>query len=257
VQVEGGLLAPLAVTVQLLTINRVNVRPGLDATAGSACWCRRWLQFLQSVPAANGTLAWLTKLDEDDVVRRATDAWQRQAMTPSPPKTPQQPQSSPVQQQPASTAAPTPPPSCPTNKFAYYLSTIRGDCPLAEPAPHLSEVPDPSHRISLSRFRCSCHALRIEQERYLPPALRAPAHMRTCLQCASSAIEDETHMVFHCPIYDHLRFEFADLFPTQLPPSLPCFLSQDQTRVAAFIHSCLILRRRNACMSLAGSETAM
>jgi hypothetical protein len=64
-------------------------------------------------------------------------------------------------------------------------------------------------------------------------------------------------MVFHCPAYDHLRFEYADLFSPDLPQSIACFLSQDQIRVAAFIHDCHVLRRRNACMSLAGSGSAL
>ena len=103
------------------------------------------------------------------------------------------------------------------------------DLPLSTPAPHLLEVSNSKHRTALSRFRTSCHDLRIERERYLPPAIKAPRHERTCLMCASSAIEDETHLVFHCPLYDDLRFQYADLFPTHLPPSLSSFLSQDQT----------------------------
>ena len=45
-----------------------------------------------------------------------------------------------------------------------------------------------------------------EQERYLPRPAHFPRHERICLQCASRALEDETHMVFHCPIYGHLSF---------------------------------------------------
>ena len=104
----------------------------------------------------------------------------------------------------------------------------------------------PALRTALSRFRTSCHDLRIERERYLPPAIQAPRSQRTCLQCASPAIEDETHMAFHCPLYDHLRFEYADLFPPDMPQTIPCLLSQDQTRLAQFIHDCLVYRRRNA-----------
>ena len=87
--------------------------------------------------------------------------------------------------------------------------------------PHPLEISNPAHRFALSRFRTSCHDLRIERERYLPRPAQFPRHERTCLQCASPAIEDETHMVFHCPTYDHLRFEYADLLPPDLPhPSL-------------------------------------
>ena len=135
---------------------------------------------------------------------------------------------------------------------------IRPNLPLCQPAPHLYEVYDSQARTALSRFRTSCHDLRIERDRYLPEPIRAPPHERTCLQCASAtSIEDETHLVFHCPIYDMLRLKYADLFSPALPPSIACFLSQDQNRVASFINDCHVLRRRNACMSLAGSESAL
>lgn len=265
------------------------MREGSDLASGSPCWCRRWLQFLQSAPTEDGTLVWLTKLDEAAVVERAAAAHFRQSVGPAQP-TPASTsaaatpplvapgiagsciaveQSGEVGFQPCSlgcrvalpcthsppVAATTPP--APTNKFAYYLSHVRADLPLSQPAPHLLHVTHPAHRMSLSRFRTSCHDLRIERERYLPLSSRAPVHERTCLICASDSIEDESHMVFHCPAYDHLRFEYADLFPQDLPHSIPCFLSQDQIRVAAFIHDCHVLRRRNACMSLAGSGSAL
>jgi hypothetical protein len=251
------------------TDNLALMREGSDLAAGSACWCRRWQQFLQSAPTDSGTLVWLTELDEKAVMERAAAAYLRHAASPAvtAPPEPAPPATAPqrcsaaathTHTSPPPTPAPTAPsPPAPTNKFAYYMHCIRGDLPLPQPAPHLLE-PDipPAHRIALSRFRTSCHDLRIERERYLPEAIRAPFLERTCLCCASPALEDEIHMVFHCPIYDHLRFEFADLFST-VPPSIPCFLSQNQTRVAAFIHACHIVRRRNACMSLAGSESAL
>jgi hypothetical protein len=275
--------------------NLALMREGADLAAGSACWCRRWQQFLQSAPTDSGTLVWLTKLDEGAIVERASAAYIRQSTQPATPSTQQQqhdtaptpaalPEGSSTVVAPlvpagagrpavdwqqdyaaghdvALPTADSPPTAAGstsrTNKFAYYLHCIRGDVPFSQPAPHLLQVTNIKHRISLSRFRTSCHDLRIERERYLPEPIRAPCHMRTCLQCASPAVEDETHMVFHCPIYDCLRFEYADLFPPHLPEYIPCFLSQDQKRVASFIHDCSVLRRRNACMSLAGSESAL
>ena len=50
-------------------------------------------------------------------------------------------------------------------------------------------------------------------------------------------------MIFDCHIYDDLRFEFADLFPPELPRSIPCFLSQDPNRVATFIFKCHLLEQ--------------
>ena len=245
--------------------NLALMREGGDLASGSPCWCRRWQQFLQSAPADSGTLVWLTKLDESAIVERASAAYLRQLMQPATPVIPQQQQHNTTPTlgaQPelhSSTMAPpaTPSSTSHTNKFAEYLHCIRGDVPLSHPVPHLHEVTNIKHRISLSRFRTSCHDLRIERERYLPEPIRAPRHMRTCLQCASTAVEDETHMIFHCPIYDCLRFEYAELFPPHLPEHIPCFMSQDQKRVASFIHDCSVIRRRNACMSLAGSESAM
>ncbi|KAL4857465.1 LINE-1 retrotransposable element ORF2 protein [Chlorella vulgaris] len=194
-----------------------------------------------------GTLEWLTELDEAAVIERAAAAYLRKCLEPKTrplPKTPAQ--------------DPPPPAASCTNKFAYYMHHIRPNLPLCQPAPHLYEVYDSQARTALSRFRTSCHDLRIERDRYLPGPIRAPPHERTCLQCASpTSIEDETHLVFHCPIYDMLRFKYADLFSPALPPSIACFLSQDQNRVASFINDCHVLRRRNACMSLAGSESAL
>jgi hypothetical protein len=281
-RLQASMAEPDSLLGWALADNLALMREGGDLATGAACWSRRWLQFLQSAPTESGTLVWLTRLDEAAVVERAAQAYLRQAAepaataaaaaaaaahtgaphgAPSPcphparpvpptrlPPAPPPPHTSPPHASPTprTPAAPcTPPPPAPS-KFAYYLDTIRGGLPLGQPAPHLSEVAHPALRTALSRFRTSCHDLRIERERYLPPAAQAPRPQRTCLQCASPHIEDETHMVFHCPLYDHLRFEYADLFPPDLPPTIPCFLSQDQTRLAQFIHACLVYRRRNA-----------
>ena len=133
-----------------------------------------------------------------------------------------------------------------SNKFSYYLTHICGTTqPLGGPAPHLLTVTDYRHRISLSRFRTSCHDLRIERERHLPEAIKAPRHERTCLVCASDSLEDESHALFHCPLYDELRWEYADLFSPQQPQSTTLLLSHNQTRVASYIHSASILRHRS------------
>jgi hypothetical protein len=150
-----------------------------------------------------------------------------------------------------------PPPqsgSRPANKFAVYLECVRGDAALGVIAPHLmlDAVRVWEHRVSLTRFRCSSHDLRVERDRYLPEAVKPPRHQRTCLLCGSGSVEDESHMVFHCPLYDSLRFKFADLF-SATSQTLPCFLQQNQDRVAEFVHSCFTLRSQMTQMSLAGS----
>lgn len=123
-----------------------------------------------------------------------------------------------------------------SNKFASYLNSVRGALPLGELAPHLREgaVRNVQHRASLSRFRCSCHDLRVERDRYLPKAVKPARHLRTCLLCGSSSVEDEYHMIFSCPLYSSIRFQFADLFSTTCH-TLDSFLSQSQDKVARFI----------------------
>jgi hypothetical protein len=141
-------------------------------------------------------------------------------------------------------------------KFAMYLECVRGDTPLGELAPHLHQgaVKNWRHRACLSRFRCSCHDLRVERDRYLPPTIKPPRHERLCLLCASDSVEDEHHFVFECPLYESLRFDFAELFHKR--HTLDSFLIQNQERVAAFIYACSEQRRQVAQMSLAGSGNA-
>jgi hypothetical protein len=204
--------------------NLALMRDGLDA--GSPCWCRKWFTYLQSTPTHSGFLPWLTALDDAAVVSRAKAAYVATAATGN--------QHSQEAGEPAAT------------KFSHYLEHVRGKQQLEQMAPHLAAaaVPNSQHRCSLTRLRTSCHALRIETDRHLPAAARPARQQRTCRLCASQQVEDEAHMIFHCPLYSHLRFEFADLFTPASCTSLATFLSQqNQSRIAAFIHACFVLRR--------------
>ena len=69
-------------------------------------------------------------------------------------------------------------------------------------------------RIVLSRWRLSCHSLRVETGRYTNP-ITERAH-RTCSVC-TSCVEDEQHVIFVCPIYNRIRRKYMDLlmrYPT-------------------------------------------
>ena len=146
------------------------------------------------------------------------------------------------------------PEGCHRNKFALYLDNVRGDTPLGLLAPHLhlGAVKDWRHRDCLTRFRCSCHDLRVERDRYLPVEIKPPRHLRTCRLCASHDVEGEQHMVFTCPLYEPIRFKFANLFTSDCQ-DLNTFLSNDLDDVAMFIYSCFELRSTATQMSLAGS----
>ena len=61
-------------------------------------------------------------------------------------------------------------------------------------------------RIVITRWRLSCHSLRVETGRYEVPFLAR--HLRICLNCG--VLEDETHAIFSCNIYDEIRQRYAD-----------------------------------------------
>ena len=197
----------------------------------------------------SGMMVWLTGLKEKDVVELATASYMRAAC------------SSPVQDPPTAPAVSPAAQSQPLrNKFAVYLSCVRGATPLGVLAPYLLEgaVTSRRERASLARFRCSCHSLRVETDRHLPAAVRPPRHLRSCRFCCSSAAEDEHHMVFDCPVYAPLRFQYADLFLSfSTCHDLGCFLDQRPDRVAKFVHACFDLRGSFAThMGPAGPDNA-
>jgi hypothetical protein len=258
----------------------------------SPCWCLRWIQALSSVAHTHaGNLVGVTELDEEAVVARARAQCVRTAATAQPRGLDQDTAAAQTAlcEIPALERDGSAPPriegeqgaglhgsascdgcACHTagpaqgrrpqavNKFAHYLECVRGDTPLGRLPDYLAEgvVRDTRHRACLSRFRCSCHELRVERDRYLPAAAKPPRHMRTCLICASSAVEDEHHFLFECPLYDSLRFQFADIFSTDCH-TVACFLTKNPDRVAQYVYSCFELRRRTTHMSLAGSEIAL
>ena len=257
--------------------NLALMQSGADLAVRSPCWCRKWFTHLQSAPTDSGTLVWLTQLQEEAVVERTKAALVRAAAAPregagavttettAAGASPRSIYSQPANQQPPASAAAgsretgvrhpvnmasggrAHTTSESTGKFARYLDCVRGDLPLGQLAPHLriGAVRDARHCASLTRFRCSCHDLRVERDRYLPAPLKPPRHLRTCLICAGSAVEDEQHMVFDCPLYAHIRFEFADLFSTST--DLSSFLLQTPDRVAQFIHACSTARHAITC----------
>ena len=56
------------------------------------------------------------------------------------------------------------------------------------------------HRVAYTKFRCGVAPIQIETGRYL----RQPLEARICSFCPNH-IEDEQHVILHCPAYDSLR----------------------------------------------------
>lgn len=63
-------------------------------------------------------------------------------------------------------------------------------------------------RSSISKIRLSAHKLAIESGRYNATF----RNERYCNACKTDAIEDETHFIFQCKAYSHLRNSFFSNF---------------------------------------------
>ena len=62
-------------------------------------------------------------------------------------------------------------------------------------------------RMRITRWRLSCHKLRIETGRYTFPSI--PRNERLCKIC--SVVEDELHALFQCPAHIFIRFKFHSI----------------------------------------------
>ena len=62
-------------------------------------------------------------------------------------------------------------------------------------------------RITITRWRLSCHKLRIETGRYTYPI--TPRDERLCKMCLT--VEDESHALFHCPAHTFIRMKYFAL----------------------------------------------
>ena len=66
------------------------------------------------------------------------------------------------------------------------------------------------YRMVITRWRLSCHSLRIQTGRYNRP--RLPRNERTCIIC--NVIEDEQHALFHCTAHIFIRLHYVDTLTT-------------------------------------------
>ena len=70
----------------------------------------------------------------------------------------------------------------------------------------LDVINNPHHRIAINKFRLGNHKLHIETGRYTIP--KTPVDSRICSFCNSNEIENETHFIFSCKLYDSIRLKF-------------------------------------------------
>ena len=80
----------------------------------------------------------------------------------------------------------------------YRLFKIGFEC-----ESYLSLVKNSKYRIALSKFRTSCHSLKVERGRYTNPI--TPLERRLCFVCRE--IEDEIHLIMHCQLFETERLD--------------------------------------------------
>ena len=74
---------------------------------------------------------------------------------------------------------------------------------------YLKTVTNPAHRISLTKLRLGCHALRIQTGKYENRGVSIPVEQRTCLVCKQNCVEDEKHFLMYCQGFTTIRHELC------------------------------------------------
>ena len=118
---------------------------------------------------------------------------------------------------------------------------------------YLQSVVDHNDRISLTRFRTSCHRLQIEIGRYTVP--KTPVNDRLCMNCSDNLVEDEIHLLLVCSKFNDLRKNYiSTCFNKNINniEDISCkfiwLLSNEDNdvckRIARFINLSLLLRTK-------------
>ena len=88
------------------------------------------------------------------------------------------------------------------------------------------------------RFKLACHPLRIVTGRWDS----TPRVLRVCPRCDMTALDDERHLVFECPMFEDLRRRHSHLFGRVVAFDMRRFFAhEDQRAVVLYILGCLRL----------------
>ena len=106
-----------------------------------------------------------------------------------------------------------------------------------------------SHRAAFAKFRCGVAPLKIEMGRYLGQTIE----QRLCPFCDN--VEDEIHVILHCPAYDTLREELFAKVSTQLHGFSQ--LGNVKTIITLFSTSTLVKIVAKTCFSILNTRNAL
>ena len=74
---------------------------------------------------------------------------------------------------------------------------------------YLKTVTNPAQRVSLTKLRLGCHALRIQTGKYENRGVSIPVEQRTCLVCKQNCVEDEKHFLMYCQGFTTIRHKLC------------------------------------------------
>ena len=92
-----------------------------------------------------------------------------------------------------------------TNRKLVFYNTFKTD---TKKAVFLDFIKNPLHGTAVNKFRLGNHRLRIETGRHTVP--KTPENLRVCSLCQSNEIENESHVLFSCIVYNNFRSKFFD-----------------------------------------------
>ena len=115
--------------------------------------------------------------------------------------------------------------------------------------PYVYKVQSRSHRSILAQLRCGILPLKVETGRFT----QIPLDYRLCVFCECNVVEDESHFLFHCSLYDDIRIRFIENYVIPFYPyfenlnleqKLNLLMSKDLVkRTSEFVYNCYMKRR--------------
>ena len=90
-----------------------------------------------------------------------------------------------------------------SNRKLSFYTKFRFDCKEIE---FLDAIKNPKHRKNINKNRLGNHQFRIESGRHTIP--KTSEHLRFCLFCNSTDIENESHFLFSCNLYNDIHIKY-------------------------------------------------
>ena len=93
-----------------------------------------------------------------------------------------------------------------SNRKLQVYSSFKNDWSSSH---QLELIKNMQHRQLVAKLRSGNHDLRIETGRHCIP--KVPEHLRICKFCSDNEVENESHFLFSCNLYQDIRKKFFDV----------------------------------------------